>query len=105
MLVDPACSGLRFLACASLLACSLAAWMRLGVGATVALLALSVPATFVANVLRVSSLFFLERANLDSAGPSFLHAGVGLVAFALACLGLVWAASRIQGPRAIGRAG
>ncbi|HUR29688.1 MAG TPA: exosortase/archaeosortase family protein [Planctomycetota bacterium] len=87
--VDPACSGLRYLWCAFLLAAVLAAWARLDFRRTAELVALAIPATFVANVLRAASLFFVERAPLDVARSQGIHAAVGVAGFALVSVLLV----------------
>jgi len=95
--VDPACSGVRFLGTATLLAGALAAALRLRVADTVALLGLAWVSAFVANVLRATSLVLLERLPAPAGRSSWLHvlhAGVGVVGFALACTPLVLFALR-----------
>jgi exosortase len=92
--VDPACSGLRYLWCAYLLAALLSAWLRLDMPRTIGLLLLSIPATFAANVLRATSLFMIERSSLTVAHSSWVHSGIGAAGFALVCVMLVLLAER-----------
>lgn len=94
--VDPACSGLRYAWCAVLLAAVLAAWARLDLARTAFVLACAWPAAFVANVLRTSALYLLERSTIESARSAWVHTGVGAVGFALAALLLVYLAGRAQ---------
>lgn len=82
--VDPACGGLRFAWSALLLAGILSALFRLRWGRALALTAAAAFAAVLANALRTSALYWIERAPsaTEFSGPA--HAGVGVVSFVLA---------------------
>ena len=92
--VDPACSGVRFLGTGTLVAGGLAAALRLRARDTFVLVALGLVAAFAANVLRASSLVFLARIPAPVVRAEWVHAGVGVASFALACAPLVLFALR-----------
>ncbi|MEQ1895558.1 MAG: archaeosortase/exosortase family protein [Planctomycetota bacterium] len=92
--VDPTCSGVRFLGTGYLLAGLLAALLRLRARDTLALVALALVAACAANVLRSTSLVLLERLSAPGARAPWVHSGVGVVSFVLACLPLVFVALR-----------
>lgn len=91
---DAPCSGVSMLWAGLLLTAMLAyvhrlRWMQLGT----VLLGCTMVVT-VANILRATSLFFLETKQIASA-PQWLHEGSGLAAFAVAGLAMAWLTSRL----------
>ena len=82
--VDGPCSGLKMLRTGLICSCFVALRVRLGTLGWAAHLALTIAALIAANVLRATSLFVL--ALIAAEPPDFLHAGTGMVAFALVLL-------------------
>ena len=75
----------------------LACFYRLSAGRTLAAAVAAVAAVLVGNTLRASSLFFLEAGITPTRAG--LHAGVGVVAFAMTAGLIAWSARRICGRR------
>lgn len=86
--VDAPCSGIRMLWSGLLLTFALAMALDLGTRRTALLAALGFCGILLANGLRAAALFYLEAGIVDA--PTWAHEAVGLVAFALVGLGLVW---------------
>ncbi|HKE94932.1 MAG TPA: archaeosortase/exosortase family protein [Povalibacter sp.] len=80
--IDAPCSGIRMLWTGAYLCLLLAAWMRLTACRTVALAVATLVIVVAANILRATSLFYVEAGLV--AAPGFVHAAVGLVMFLLA---------------------
>lgn len=90
VLVDGPCSGVKMLWAAGLLACWLAASRGLGARRSVEVGLAALAAVLFANVLRATSLFFLE-AGVLALGPaaSLAHEAVGVAAFAFAAAAIL----------------
>jgi exosortase/archaeosortase family protein len=68
---------------------------RLGAVKVMIALALSVALAIVGNVLRASSLFYVE-AGLVANAPSWWHDGIGIAAFALSAALTLWLLARLR---------
>lgn len=77
--IDAPCSGVRMLWAGMFLAMALSSFLRLSVPRTTALLAVTVIAVILGNVLRSASLFYLEAGILPA--PPWCHDAVGTVVF------------------------
>lgn len=97
VLVDAPCSGVRMLWSISLVAASIAAWLRLPLLQTALLGAASVVGVILANSVRTTALFFPE-AGLVSL-PSWGHSAIGVIIFAVAAALLVVLSHRVFGGR------
>ncbi|MDF1801084.1 MAG: archaeosortase/exosortase family protein [Planctomycetota bacterium] len=86
--VDAPCSGIRMLWSGLLLTFALAMVLDLGARRTALLGTLGFGGILLANGLRAAALFYLEAGIVEA--PTWAHEAVGLVAFALVGLGLVW---------------
>ena len=93
VMVDAPCSGVNMLWASLLFVCGLAAIKNTGNRQTVVLVSLTLVATVMANILRASSLFYLE-ADIVSA-PSWAHSFLGLVCFGLLVFSVAHLCSRI----------
>jgi exosortase/archaeosortase family protein len=91
---DAPCSGLNMLWAGLLVACMACVWLRLNVVRTAAALAVAVAAVLAANVLRATSLFYVE-AGLIPGAPAWWHEGIGIVAFAAASAATLAAISQL----------
>lgn len=86
VMIDAPCSGMRMLWAALLLACCLAALLRLRARASLLAIAAAVVLAVAGNGLRTAALFW---ADVNLAGlPGSSHAGIGVVAFAMLAAGL-----------------
>ncbi len=93
--VDAPCSGLRMAWTGGYLACVLALVHRLDAARTLVAGVLTLGVVIAANVLRASSLFYLESGLI--AGVGWYHQGVGLVVFAGAAAAIVFVIGRLAG--------
>ena len=100
---DAACSGVRMLWAALLLASALGCVRGCGRLAYLAALLIAVAAAVLGNVLRASSLFYLEAGLVEAPG-AWAHDAVGAAAFLLTTLLLAAAVNRLQGPAPAGAA-
>lgn len=91
--VDAPCSGLRMVWTGGYLVCVLSLWHRLDATRTFLAGALSLGVVVAANVLRASSLFYLESGLI--AGEAWTHEATGLVVFAGAAAGIVLILGRL----------
>jgi exosortase/archaeosortase family protein len=87
VMIDAPCSGIRMLWAALLLACCLAALFRLRARGSLLAAGAAVVVTVAGNGLRTAALFWADT-NAPPL-PSFAHAGVGVVVFAMAAGALV----------------
>ena len=87
VMIDAPCSGIRMLWAALLLACCLAALFRLRARASLLAVGAAVIVTVAGNGLRTAALFWADTNGPPL--PSFAHAGVGVVVFAMAAGALV----------------
>jgi exosortase/archaeosortase family protein len=88
VVVDAPCSGVHMLWTGGVLACALAAWLRLGAARTVALGAAALPAILSGNTVRASVLFFTESGLWPA--PGWAHEGIGLAVFGALAAGVWW---------------
>ena len=77
--IDAPCSGVKMLWAGLYLACALAAFRSLSTLQTAVLLAASIFAVILGNVLRTVALFYVEAQVVT--GPAWWHDAVGVAAF------------------------
>lgn len=92
VLVDPPCAGIAMLWLGAYTAALLSYLNRAALSRTAMNGVVAAGCVFGANVARNVVLFFPE--GLDLGWPAWTHAGIGLAAFALALLPIVWFAQR-----------
>ncbi|MBS1992083.1 MAG: archaeosortase/exosortase family protein [Cyanobacteria bacterium SZAS LIN-2] len=102
--IDAPCSGIRMLWASLYLAATLASLRCLNFKNGFALMALAVVASVFANVLRVTSLFYLETGivTVPQRYSGAVHEGVGVAVFFMLAICLLYLAKlleRRQGPR------
>src|SRR5262245_5140800 len=73
---------------------------RFGVIKVMTALALSLVLAIVCNVLRASSLFYVE-AGLVAQAPAWWHEGIGIAAFTLSAIATLWLLTRLRGREAL----
>ena len=95
---DAPCSGVNMLWGGLLITLAACLILRLGVVKTTAAIVLSIVMTTFANVLRTTSLFYIE-AGVISGAQDWWHEGIGLVAFALAAATMLGIILHMQGRR------
>src|SRR5271166_608913 len=79
---DAPCSGVNMLWAGLLLTLMGCVWLRLGVRKVIVAVGLPVALAIGSNVLRASSLFYVE-AGLVAQAPAWWHEGIGIAAFTL----------------------
>jgi len=92
---DAPCSGVNMLWAGllfTLMGCSL---LELGAARTAAAVAIAVMVVVAGNVLRSVSLFYFE-AGVVVAVPAWCHQGIGLAAFVLSTLVMLWVLLRLD---------
>jgi exosortase/archaeosortase family protein len=94
VLIDAPCSGVKMLWAGLFLVFVLLSAQRLSWRRTVVLPAGAAAFVLAANLLRATSLFYLESGILDV--PAFFHVLTGIVSFAFACAGILWLAERLK---------
>ena len=87
---DAPCSGVRMLWTCWFLASALSYLYRFTFGRYALALLFSTLIALASNVLRATSLFYLETGLLGPAWPEWLHDGVGIAAFCITALVLCW---------------
>ncbi|MCZ6675886.1 MAG: archaeosortase/exosortase family protein [Candidatus Poribacteria bacterium] len=92
---DAPCSGVKMLWAGLFVTLALASYSRLGLFALIVLLAICITAILLGNVLRGSSLFYMEAGILDV--PSWWHHCIGLVAFACTAGAVAYGTQWIRG--------
>jgi exosortase/archaeosortase family protein len=92
---DAPCSGVNMLWAGLLLTLMGCALLRLGAAKVAMAVALSVALTIVANVLRASSLFYVETGLVPQA-PAWWHDGIGVAAFMLSAVITLWLLGRLR---------
>jgi exosortase len=97
--VDPACSGVRGLWSAMVLAAALGTFRRLRWKPLAAIALAALGMATLANAVRVAALGSM-LAFADREPPAWLHASVGLCAFASVAWTLTWIAERLGGDSA-----
>ncbi|WP_177428637.1 archaeosortase/exosortase family protein [Candidatus Venteria ishoeyi] len=96
--IDAPCSGIKMLWASSYLACALICFYRLNTRQSLLLLGLSLVLLLLGNMLRASSLFYLETGLMPAFFP-WLHEGVGVIVFILMALLLFWYGEKHTGSR------
>lgn len=83
--VDAPCSGIKMLWMAEFLAAAFSSYFSLSARQTVLMSILAAAAAVIANVLRVTSLFYVESeiVKVPSSLHEFVHQGIGVVSFAV----------------------
>ena len=100
VMVDAPCSGVNMLWASLLFVCLFCALKNIGNRQSLGLLFLTFLATVAANILRASSLFYLEAGIVTA--PSWAHLLLGLVCFFLLLLFLVQVCGRVPtSPQAV----
>jgi exosortase/archaeosortase family protein len=97
---DAPCSGVNMLWAGLLLTLMGCMLLRLGMLKVAAAIALSVVIIIGGNVLRASSLFYVE-AGLLPHPPGWWHDGIGIVAFGLSAVAILWVLTRLHRTEAI----
>ena len=97
--IDAPCSGIRMLWASLYLAATLASLRTMGVTKGASFMILAVMAAIIANVLRVTSLFYLEigTISLPVQIQQVVHEGAGAAVFFLLAIGLLLLAGRLAG--------
>jgi exosortase/archaeosortase family protein len=92
---DAPCSGVNMLWAGLLLTLMGCVLLRLGAAKVALAVALSVAITIGCNVLRASSLFYVET-GLVSQVPGWWHDGIGVTAFMLSSAATLWLLGRLR---------
>jgi exosortase/archaeosortase family protein len=92
---DAPCSGVNMLWAGLLLTLMGCVLFRLGAVKVMAAVALSVVLSVACNVLRASSLFYVE-AGLVPQAPAWWHDGIGIAAFTLSAAVTLWLLGRLR---------
>jgi exosortase/archaeosortase family protein len=92
---DAPCSGINMLWAGLLLTLMGCVLLRLGSAKTIAAVLLSIIVSVAANVLRASSLFYVEAGILADV-PAWGHDAIGLAAFTLSALVMLWLLLRLE---------
>jgi exosortase/archaeosortase family protein len=92
---DAPCSGVNMLWAGLLLTLMGCVVLRLGARMVAIAVMLSIALALAANVLRASSLFYIE-AGMVSAAPRWWHEGIGIAAFMLSAAITLWLLRRLR---------
>jgi len=92
--IDAPCSGIRMLWTGLYLTFTLASCYRITNKQTILLVGRSLFVIIAANVLRATSLFYLESGAIRL--PAWSHTGVGVVTFVVAAVVIVWSFERCK---------
>ena len=92
---DAPCSGVNMLWAGLLLAHMGCVLLRLGACKVLIVVALSIGFTIAGNVLRASSLFYVETGLVPQA-PAWWHDGIGVAAFMLSAALTLWLLSQLR---------
>jgi exosortase/archaeosortase family protein len=101
---DAPCSGVNMLWAGLLLTLMGCVWLRLGALKVVIAVAFAVVIAVAGNVLRASSLFYVETGLIPQA-PPWWHDGIGIAAFMLSAAVTLWLLGRLRDWRAVPRPG
>jgi exosortase/archaeosortase family protein len=93
--IDAPCSGIKMLWTGFYLSCALAALWGLNSLRTLQLVAVSLLIVMLANILRATSLFYVEAGVVPQAQPA--HALIGILVFIFAALGIAATAVKLRG--------
>ena len=97
--IDAPCSGIKMLWAGYFLTYVLAEFFRLNFIRTLLLTLVTLPAIILGNIFRATALFYLEVRLVtlpDFLNPDNVHAYIGIEAFALTALGIVYIAQFIK---------
>src|SRR5262245_42063089 len=97
---DAPCSGVSMLWAGLLLTLMGCALFRFGVVKVIAAVALSLLPAIACNVLRATSLFYVE-AGLVPHAQAWWHEGIGIAAFTLSAAVTLWLLTRLHGREAV----
>jgi len=97
---DAPCSGVNMLWAGLLLTLAVCLAFRFDLGRTLVAVALSVALTLVANVLRATSLFYVEGGVIGGV-PAWWHEAIGLAAFVLCAAATLHLLARLRGGRTV----
>ncbi len=97
---DAPCSGVNMLWAGLLLTLMGCVLFRFGLIKVMVAVALSLVLAIVCNVLRATSLFYVE-AGLIPQPPAWWHEAIGLAAFTLSAAATLWLLTRLRGPKAL----
>jgi exosortase/archaeosortase family protein len=97
---DAPCSGVSMLWAGLLLTLMGCALFRFGVVKVIVAVALSLLPAIACNVLRATSLFYLEAGLLPHA-QAWWHEGIGIAAFTLSAAVTLWLLTRLRGREAV----
>jgi exosortase/archaeosortase family protein len=92
---DAPCSGINMLWAGLLLTLMGCVLLRLSATKTIAAAMMSIIVSIAANVLRASSLFYVEAGILADV-PTWWHDAIGLAAFTLSALAMLWILLRLE---------
>jgi exosortase/archaeosortase family protein len=92
---DAPCSGVSMLWAGLLLTLMGCVWLRLGALKVMLAVMLSVALALACNVLRASSLFYVET-GLVARAPGWWHDGIGIAAFVLSAAITLWLLGRLR---------
>jgi len=92
---DAPCSGVNMLWAGLLLTLMGCALLRLNAAKVAIAVALSIVVTLAANVLRASSLFYVETGLVTQA-PAWSHEGIGIAAFVMSAAITLWLLGRLR---------
>jgi len=97
---DAPCSGVNMLWAGFLLTLMGCVLLRSGILKVMTAIALSLVLIVTSNVLRASSLFYVEAGLVPNA-PGWWHDGIGIVAFGLSAIAILWVLTRLHRGEAI----
>jgi exosortase/archaeosortase family protein len=97
---DAPCSGVSMLWAGLLLTLMGCALFRFGIIKVMVAVALSLVLAIACNVLRATSLFYVEAGILPHA-QAWWHEGIGIAAFALSAVVTLWLLRRLRGREAV----
>ena len=92
---DAPCSGVNMLWAGLLLALMGCVLLRFGALKVAMAVTLSIVLVVAGNVLRAASLFYVE-AGLIPQAPGWWHEGIGIAAFGLAAVAILWVLTRLH---------
>lgn len=95
---DAPCSGINMLWAGLIIAFMGCVSQRFGTGRTALAVAACVVFTLAGNILRASSLFYVEAGLIAGIAPS-VHEAIGIAAFVLAALGLILVLASLEPKR------
>lgn len=92
--IDAPCSGVKMLWFGSLLAIILSLLLRIGNLRLLLVLACTLPAILLGNILRASALFYVEGGMVS--GQDWMHAAIGVIGFAVTALVILMVVKKIS---------